>query len=136
MTCLLTEKWNLILLDIFSPFQVLFKFRVAAFLYFSNWRLWRGGHLICTIRTYGFLFCWCSFIWNWFIDVNIFRWKIMDYVMYVILKCCWYWENDMILYMDEWGYFEDSLQVGMAKLQRTLCQNLRLNLGWGVSMIV
>ena len=58
----------------------------------------------------------------------------MDYVMYVILKCCWYWENDMILYMDEWGYFEDSLQVGMVKLQRTLCRNLGLNPGWGVSV--
>ena len=56
LSCLLTEMRNLICFRYFSLFQVLFKFGVAVLLYFSNWRFWRGGHPIYTIKTYRFLF--------------------------------------------------------------------------------
>ena len=77
-----------------------------------------------------------------FVDVVLSRigllmWIYLDgklWIMWdmIILKGWCYWENDMILYIDEWGYFEDSLQVGMVKFQRTLCRNLGLNPGSGV----
>ena len=61
----------------------------------------------------------------YFVDVVLSRigllmWIYLDGNLW-IMWCMWYWnvvgiENDMILYMDEWDYFEDSLQVGMVKL--------------------
>ena len=81
----------------FFPFQVLFKFGIAAFLCFSNWRLWRGRHLICTIRT-------CEFL---FVDVvlsriGILTWIYLDGKLW-IMWCMWYWNVDVIEEMT-WYY--------------------------------
>ena len=51
--------------------------------------------------------------------IGLLMWIYLDEKLW-IMWCMWYWnvvciENDMILYMDEWDYFEDSLQVGMVK---------------------
>ena len=97
LTCLLIEIWNLIVLDIFPFFQVLCKFGVVAFLCFSNWRLWCGGHLICTIRT-------CEFL---FVDVVLSRidllmWIYLDEKLW-IMWCMWYWNVDVIEDMS-WSY--------------------------------
>ena len=52
--------------------------------------------------------------------IGLLMWIYLDGKLW-IMWCMWYWnvvgiDNDMILYMDEWDYFQDSLQVGMVKL--------------------